>query len=240
MPLTPSTRVVVVGGSSGIGLAVAKTAAAAGASVVIGSSSPTSVRRAVDDVPGIARGIAVDVTDPGRLESFFAEVGAFHHLVYTAGDDLVRGTIAEYDPDQAHAFFDIRLFRALDTVRAALPTLDPAGSITLTSGAAAYHGGTGRLLGATVSGAVITATRSLAVELAPIRVNAVAPGIVRTPLWAALPQDARDGLFAGAGGATLLGRVAEPEDVAKAYVGFLEQDYVTGNVAVVDGGSILK
>ena len=99
-------------------------------------------------------------------------------------------------------------------MRAALPTLGHGGSVTLTSGAAAYHGGAGRLLGATVSGAVITAARSLAAELAPVRVNAVAPGIVRTPLWADLPDQARNGLFASAGEGTLIGRVAEPEEVA--------------------------
>ncbi|WP_169316877.1 SDR family oxidoreductase [Actinacidiphila oryziradicis] len=101
------------------------------------------------------------------------------------------------------------------------------------SGPAAFHGGTGRLLGATVSGALIAAGRSLAAELAPIRVNVVAPGIVRTPLW---PDGAPFDLL---GSDTLLGRVAEPEDVAKVYVGLMEQDDVTGNVVIVDGGSIL-
>lgn len=184
--------------------------------------------------------LPVDVTSPASLASFFAEVGAFDHLVYTAGDALARGVIADYDPERAHEFFDIRLFRALDAVRAALPTLSGTGSVTLTSGAAAFHGGTGRLLGTTVSAAVIAAARSLAAELAPIRVNVVAPGIVRTPLWSSLPLEAQEALFARAGGETLLGRVAEPEDVAKAYVALMEQDYVTGNVSIIDGGRLLK
>ena len=226
MSLSSSTRVVVIGGTSGIGQAVAQAAAAAGAQVIVGSRS--------------APALPVDVTSPASLASFFAEVGAFDHLVYTAGDALARGVIADYDAEQAHAFFDIRLFRALDAVRAALPTLSGTGSVTLTSGAAAFHGGTGRLLGSTVSAAVIAAARSLAAELAPIRVNVVAPGIVRTPLWSALPEEAQQALFARAGGETLLGRVAEPEDVAKAYVALMEQDYVTGNVSIVDGGSLLK
>ena len=94
MAISSSTKVVVVGGTSGIGLAVARAAAAAGAPVIIGSSSEASVKRALGDVPGLTGGIAVDVTDPARLDAFFAEVGAFHHLVYTAGDptwlNLVR------------------------------------------------------------------------------------------------------------------------------------------------------
>ncbi len=235
MTFSPSTRVVVLGGTSGIGLAVASAAADAGAQVVIGSRSQRSVERALAELPATVTGRPADVTDPGSVAAFFAATGAFDHLVYTAGDALARGPVTAYDPDAAAAFFDVRLFRALDAVRLALPTLAPAGSITLTSGAAAFHGGAGRLLGSTVSGAVITAARSLAVELAPIRVNAVAPGPVRTPLWAGAPDALFDQLAAG----TLLGRVAEPMDVARAYLALMQQDYVTGTVAVVDGGSVL-
>lgn len=227
--LLSSSRVVVVGGTSGIGLAVAR-AAAAHARVTIGSRSEESVKRALAELPGTVQGRAVDVTSPASLESFFAAAGPFDHLVYTAGDALVRGPIGDYDARQARDFFDVRLFSALTTVRLALPTLNASGSVTLTSGAAAYHGGAGRLLGSTVSAAVIAAARSLAIELAPIRVNAVAPGVVRTPLWADLPGDARERLFASAG-------AVDAEDVAKAYLGFLDQGHVTGNVAVVEGRS---
>ncbi len=240
MPLSSTHRVVVIGGTSGIGLAVAQAAAATGARVIVGSRSEQSVKRALAELPAQADGALVDVTSPASLESFFAGVGPFDHLIYTAGDDLARGVIADYDPVRARDFFDVRLFRALDAVRAGLATLDRHGSVTLTAGAAALHGGPGKLLGATIGGAVITAARSLAVELAPIRVNVVAPGIVRTPLWSTLPDQAREMLFEQAGRDTLLGRVADAEDVAKAYLSFMEQDYVTGNLSVLDGGSTLK
>jgi len=236
MSLSSSTRVVVIGGTSGIGLAVAQAVAATGAQVTVGSRSEQSVKRALAALPGHAVGRPVDVTSGPALESFFAGTGPFDHLVYTAGDALVRGTIAGYDPRQARDFFDVRLFRALDAVRAALPSLSTTGSVTLTSGAAAFRGGPGKLLGAAVSGAVVAAARSLAVELAPIRVNVVAPGIVRTPLWSGTPEE----VFDRAGLDTLLGRVAGPQDVAQVYLGLMDQDQVTGNVSVVDGGSTLK
>ncbi len=124
-------------------------------------------------------------------------------------------------------------------MRAALPTLSRSGSITLTGGAAAYRGGAGRLLGSAVSGAVISAARSLAVELAPVRVNVVAPTVVRTPLWSGMPEEDRERMFAVVGGGTLLGRVAEPDDVAKAYLHLVEQDCTTGTVSLVDGGAVL-
>lgn len=175
---------------------MAAAVAATGAHAVIGSRSEGSVERALTVLPANVTGRPVDVTAPGSLASFLAAAGDFDHLVYTAGDDLMRATVAEYDPVRAAAFFDIRLFRALDAVRLARPALSPTGSITLTSGAAAFHGGPGR---------------SLAVELAPVRVNVVAHGVVRTPLWADAPEALLDQLGAG----TLLGRVAEPADVAK-------------------------
>jgi NAD(P)-dependent dehydrogenase (short-subunit alcohol dehydrogenase family) len=236
MSLSSSTRVVVIGGTSGIGLAVAQAAASAGAQVVVGSRSERSLKEALAALPEPATGRTVDVTAPDSLTSFFADAGVFDHLIYTAGDVLVRDAMSDYDPQRAHDFSDIRLFRALDAVRLALPTLSSTGSVTLTSGAAAFRGGTGKLLGSTVSGAVIAAARSLAVELAPIRVNVVAPGVTRTPLWAGAP----DQLFDQLAGTTLLGRVATPEDVAQVYVGLMQQDYVTGEVTVVDGGSTLK
>lgn len=240
MSLTPSSRVVVLGGTSGIGLAVAVAAANAGAQVVVGSRSDQSVKRALALLPGNAVGRPVDVTAPESVRSFFAEIGEFDHLAYTAGGELPGTVIADFSPEEAHAFFDTRLFRALDSVRAALPTLRASGSITLTSGTAAFRGGAGRLLGAAVSGAVISAARSLAAELAPIRVNVVAPGVVRTELWAGMTDEDRERLYAAAGSETLLGRIAEPEDVAKAYVQLMDQDYATGTVSLVAGGSVLS
>ncbi|GAA3634615.1 SDR family oxidoreductase [Kineosporia mesophila] len=236
MSLSPSARVVIIGGTSGIGLAVAHQVAATGARVIIGSRSPQSVEQALTGLPENASGAAVDVTDPASLQEFLDAAGPFDHLAYTAGDELVRGPISSYDPERAAAFFDVRFFRALDAVRLARPHLHERGSITLTAGAAALHGGPGRALGGAVGGAVIAAARSLAVELAPVRVNVIAPGLVRTPLFRDLPAS----FFEQAGEATLLGRVAEPEDVAQAFVAAMEQDYLTGNVTVVDGGSVLK
>ncbi|GAA2543191.1 SDR family oxidoreductase [Winogradskya consettensis] len=240
MSLAPNSRVVIVGGTSGIGLAVATAAAATGADVVIGSRSAQSVERALAQLPGNTKGHTVDVTSPESLTSFFARAGEFDHLVYTAGDDLVRMPISDYTPDQAQRFFDIRLFRALDSVRAALPTLRTTGSITLTSGAAAFRGGAGMLLGATVSGAMISAGRSLAAELSPVRVNVVAPGVVRTALWAGMPEQEQEALFATAGTHTLLGRIAELDDVAKTYLHLMDQNSTTGTVVLVDSGSVLK
>jgi NAD(P)-dependent dehydrogenase (short-subunit alcohol dehydrogenase family) len=86
---------------------------------------------------------------------------------------------------------------------------------------------------------MISAARSLAVELAPIRVNAVAPGLVRSPLWSTMSEADREGMYRTAGDSVPLGRVAEVEDVAKAYIQLMDQDYATGTVSVIDGGALV-
>ncbi|MFB2599516.1 SDR family oxidoreductase [Herbiconiux sp. P17] len=238
MSLSAST-VVVLGGSSGIGFAVARAAVAAGARVVIASSSRDRVGAAVAQLGPAAGGHAVDASDSAALDAFFAAVGPFDHLVYTAAGTLTPVTLADYTVEAARDFFALRLVAALDAVRAALPQLAPSGSITLTSGSAAHRSGAGWVLGAAASGAMISATRALAIELAPIRVNVVAPGVVRSPLWAGLSAAEQEEMYAGVGASVPLGRVAEVEDVAKAYLYAMEQHYATGSEILVDGGSIL-
>ncbi|SDZ51047.1 SDR family oxidoreductase [Herbiconiux ginsengi] len=238
MSLSGST-VVVLGGSSGIGFAVARAVVAAGARVVIASSSAARVEAAVAQLGPTAGGHAVDASDSVALDTFFAAVGPFDHLVYTAAGTLTPVPLTDYTAEAARDFFSLRLVSGLDAVRAALPTLAPSGSITLTSGSAAHRSGAGWVLGAAASGAMISATRSLAVELAPIRVNVVAPGVVRSPLWAGLSAAEQEAMYAGVGASVPLGRVAEVDDVAKAYLYAMEQHYATGSEILVDGGSIL-
>jgi NAD(P)-dependent dehydrogenase (short-subunit alcohol dehydrogenase family) len=238
MAISTNTRVVVLGGTSGIGLATAKAAAAAGAGVVVASRNPTKVKSALAELPTGSEGYPVDASSSEELAAFFERVGEFDHLAYTAGDNLVPITLDVYTPEQGRAFLELRVVRALEAVRLAVPHLRAHGSVTLTSGTAAYRGGAGWFLGSAASGAIISAARSLAVELAPIRVNVVAPGVVRSPLWTGLPEADREAMFESVGAGLPLGRVAEVEDVAKAFLHLMDNDYLTGTVDVVDGGTL--
>lgn len=240
MPVSAASRIVVLGGTSGIGLATAKAAAAAGASVVVGSRNPASVKSALAELPAeLAAGRAVDASSSEDLAAFFEWAGDFDHFAYTAAEHLVSMPLADYTPEAGRAFFELRLVAALNATRLAVPHVRTGGSITLISGTAAFRGGTGWVLGAAASGATISAARALAVELAPIRVNVVAPGVVRSPLWSEIPEGDREAMYDSVGRALPLGRVAEPEDVAKAYLQLMDQDYATGTVSVIDGGTIL-
>jgi NAD(P)-dependent dehydrogenase (short-subunit alcohol dehydrogenase family) len=129
-------RVVIVGGSSGIGLAVAEQAASQGADVVIVSSKAERVQEAIQSIGGDVGGQAVDASDEGAVEGFFAKLGAFDHLVFTAGDSLQLHELADTDLKQARRAFELRYWSALATVKYGSPQIRNGGSIVLTTGVA--------------------------------------------------------------------------------------------------------
>ncbi|MFI5609611.1 SDR family oxidoreductase [Amycolatopsis sp. NPDC051903] len=231
-------RVVVLGGTSGIGLATALAAAEEGAQVTVASSRQSSVDAALTRLPSDATGQALDLTDAAAVRAFFAGHGEFDHLAFTAGEPLSLTPIDTLDLDVARGFFTLRYFGAVGAVQAAAPHLRPGGSITLTSGTAGTRGGPGWAIASSVCAAMEGLTRALAVELAPLRVNAVAPGVVRSPLWQNLSAEDREAMYAS-GSALPAGRAGEPSDVAHAFVYFMTQPWATGTVHLLDGGTVL-
>jgi NAD(P)-dependent dehydrogenase (short-subunit alcohol dehydrogenase family) len=231
-------RIVLLGGSSGIGLATATAAAEQGASVVIVSSRRVRVDEAVAKLPG-AEGHAVDLTDAAAVEALFARIGAFDHLVFTAGETLQLGSLASTDLAAAHRFFELRYWGAYIAAKHGSPNIRPNGSIVFTSGLAGSRPHSGWSLGSSICSAMEGLTRALAVELAPIRVNIVCPGVVKTPLWAGMTETDRDALYRQMGDKLLVGHAGEPEEIAEAYLYLMRQTYGTGQVIVVDGGGAL-
>jgi NAD(P)-dependent dehydrogenase (short-subunit alcohol dehydrogenase family) len=232
-------RVVVLGGTAGIGLAVAQAAAAAGAQLVIASSSQARVARALGSLPAHTVGRALDLADERALRDFFDGVGAFDHLVFTAGERLRLTPLAATELGEARRRFDLRYWGALAAAQHAVPRLRAGGSIVFTGGSAAKRAPSGWSVAASICGAMEALTRALAVELAPIRVNLVAPGLVRTELWAELPDDDREALFRAYGQKLPVGRVGEPADVAQTYLSLMSNGYTSGQIVTVDGGGVL-
>ncbi|MBO1415824.1 SDR family oxidoreductase [Streptomyces sp. FH025] len=238
MPLT-GQHVVVLGGTSGIGLATATLAAERGARVTIASSRPANVERALSTLPAGTTAEVADLTDSNQVADLFNRLGPLDHLVYTAGEPLNLTTLDTLDLAAARDAFTLRYFGALDAVRAAAPKLRPGGSVTLTSGTAGLRPGPGWSIAASMCGAIEGLVRALAVELAPLRVNAVRAGLIRTPLWSGLPEADREEMYAKIIDGLPLGRIGEPEDAAEAYAYLMEQRYATGTVVTVDGGTLL-
>src|ERR1700748_3488066 len=136
-------KVVILGGSSGIGFATAKAAAAEGAEVVIVSSNQNKIDNALTKLPVNATGLAVDLTKEEQIQELFARVGAFDHLIFTAGESLQLNTIVDATVANAKQFFDLRYWGAFMAVKYAAPHINKGGSIVLSGGAASIRPGKG-------------------------------------------------------------------------------------------------
>ena len=233
--------VVILGGTSGIGLSVAQAARREGAAIVVVSSNAERVQRAVGELGGGegARGHVVDLADERAVRALFEREASFDHLVFTAGESLVLGELAETDIEAAQRFFRLRYWGALTAAKHGAARIRAGGSIVFTSGLAGARPHATWSLGASICAAMEGLTRALAVELAPIRVNVVAPGVVKTPLWASFSAAERDALYAQTAQRLPVGHVGEAAEIAEAYLYAMRQTYMTGEVLRVDGGGAL-
>ncbi|HEY2048488.1 MAG TPA: SDR family oxidoreductase [Caulobacteraceae bacterium] len=232
-------RIVVLGGTSGLGLAVAQAAVVEGAAVVVGSSSQARVDAALALLGKTAEGRAVDLSDPSATRAFFERTGPFDHLVYTAGESL---QLLGLDADLAamRRFFELRYWGALAAAQSARASIRAGGSIVFTSGTASARPlGPGWAAASSICSAMEGLTRALAVELKPLRVNCVAPGVVKTPLWSGMSDADREAFYASEAARLPVGHAGEPEEIAEAYLYLMRQTYVTGQVVYADGGALL-
>lgn len=232
-------RIVVLGGSSGIGLAIAQAAAHEGATVAIASSRKARVDKALATLPATTEGHVLDLADDDATRALFARLGSFDHLVFTAGETLQLGSLATTDVDAARRFFALRYWGAYCAAKYGSGNIREGGSIVFTSGIAGQRPHAGWALGASICAAMEGLTRALAVELAPIRVNIVSPGVVRTPLWANMTEADRQALYRETAARLPVGHVGDAEEIAEAYLYLMRQGYSTGQVLVVDGGAVL-
>lgn len=231
-PLNGKT-IIVIGGSSSIGAAVAKQAVARGAHVVLAG------RRLSSTVENGVRSEQVDVTDAASLQRLFETVGQFDHLVYTAGPAVQAKALIETDLNLAQDNFNVKLWGSLRAIQSALPFLAERGSITLTSGQLGRKTVAGQFIKTGINAATEALGKQLAKELAPRRVNVVSPGVIDTEAYAGLSDEQRLAMFAKAGGALPVGRVGQAEEVAAGYVLAMENGFITGSVIDVDGGGLL-
>lgn len=235
-------HVVVIGGTSGIGLAIARSAIDEGATTTIGGSSRARLDAALAMLGGRVIGRSIDLADVESMERFCRDLDRVDHLVVTSQSGTAVQTLkplSSLDFGAMESAFRVKLFGTLRFLRAVLPNFAPDGSIVLFSGAASRRTIPGHVALGAVNGAVEAAGRQLAKELAPIRVNVVSPGLVRTSAYDPMDEKTREAMFLARAKALPVGRVGRPEDIAQAVLQLLVNGYMTGVVLDIDGGALL-
>jgi NAD(P)-dependent dehydrogenase (short-subunit alcohol dehydrogenase family) len=245
-------HVLVVGGTSGIGFAVAKAALATSATVSISSSSADRIALTIQklkeefpgsQVQGYPCNLATEAAEQD-IERLFSQIpgGSVDHIVYTAADKLPIMPIKDLTREKIVAGSQMRFVAPILVAKVGSQHLTPGphSSITLTSGTVWEHPVSGWTVVAGYMGGVCSVARNLALELKPIRVNAVSPGLVDTELWdAVVPADKKQGLLQHEASKHPTGRVAKAEDIAEAYVYLMKDINITGRIISTDSGSLL-
>jgi len=233
-----SERVLIVGGNSGMGLALAECLLAEGAQVTIVGRS----RERLNHVSGRLandrlRTIAADITQEDQVADLFQQTGPLDHIVTTAAN--IEGAyelLPSLELAAAQKVVDSKFMGPLLLSKYGVPVLAKTGSIVFTSGIAAYRPAPRGSVVAAINGALESLAYALAVELGPIRVNVVSPGWVDSPLWKFVAGDAKNAVLQAKAEQLPVGRIGRPEDIAHAIVFLLRNSFVTGIVLHVDGG----
>lgn len=232
--------VVVMGGSSGIGEATARAFAASGARVIITGRSKERLDAAAQRIGHPVQTRELDATDGDAVTMFAAAMEPVDHLVLALSPGAVgMGPLASLEESALRTAFDGKLFAHLRIVKAALPKLRPNGSVTFISAVSARAAMPGTVGLAAVNGAVEAVVPPLAAELAPIRVNAVSPGVIDTPWWDGVPEEQRTAFFENTAALSPVGRIGKPEDVASSVLYLAGNTFVTGTVLDCAGGAAL-
>jgi NAD(P)-dependent dehydrogenase (short-subunit alcohol dehydrogenase family) len=232
-------RLVIIGGSSGMGLATAIAATAAGARVVIAGRSQEKLEKARGEIGGATEAFPLDVRDEAAVKAFFARVGEFDHLA-TPGSQVGDGPFLARDTALVRADFDSKFWGQYLAAKYGAPLMRPGGAIVLFAGIYSQRPSGGVAGLAAINSAIEGLARALAVELAPIRVNAVSPGLVDAPIFTGMPEAAKEEMFQGYAAAAPLKRVGRPQEIAQAVLHLMANPFTTGTTLYVDGGYTLR
>lgn len=234
--LLEGQHVVVLGGTSGIGLATAKAALAAGARVTVAGRDRARLTAALDELQGRGQGFCLDATDRTALDAFFGgTIGGFDHLVLSVATGGGAGLFRDLDLAVLQRAIEGKVIAFFQALQAALPTIRTDGSVTMVTAGSARGAGRGTAGLAANNGALNASIAPLAVELAPLRVNAICPGLVQTPIFDNWPEEVRERVFARIR-TTPVGRVGQPAEIAAGILFLITNSFVTGTVLDVDGG----
>ena len=230
-------RLVVLGAGSNTGRRIAEVASAAGADLVLAGRDPRTLEETAAGLAGAVTTVPADITDESSLADLAGRAGEVDHVVSTAAVPA-NGPLAGLDPQAVHRAFAAKVVGPLFLVKHLAPQVRPGGSFTFFSGVAAWRPVPGRTVMAATNGALAFAVQALAVEVAPVRVNAVSPGIVDSGAWDRLGAG-KEEFLSGVAAKNPARRVGSADDLADAVLFATQNPYVTGTVLHVDGGGRL-
>jgi NAD(P)-dependent dehydrogenase (short-subunit alcohol dehydrogenase family) len=231
-----NARVLILGGSSGIGLATAAAASGAGASVTIASRSQPKLEAALKRLGKNTGEVVLDTGDETAIDRFFAEEEPWDHIVISAAQ-TPSGPVRTLNLADAKRAMESKFWGAYRVGRAA--KIAEGGSLTFVSGFLSVRPSASSVLQGAINAALEALARGLALELAPVRVNAVSPGLIATPLWSGMNEEKRAAMFAGAARSLPARRIGQPEDIANAVVFLMTTSFATGSTVRVDGGGAI-
>ncbi|MGP4669522.1 MULTISPECIES: SDR family oxidoreductase [Hyphomicrobiales] len=231
-----NSRVLVIGGSSGIGLAVAEAAVAADAVVTIASRSRSKLDEALKVVGSKSQAAVLDTMDENAVETFFSSNEPFDHIIVSAAQ-TPTGPVRKLALADAQRAMESKFWGAYRVARFARFT--ERGSLTLVSGFLSERPSPTSVLQGAINAALESLARGLALELSPVRVNTVSPGLINTPLWSKMENAAKDAMFAKAAGNLPAKRIGQPSDIANAVLFLMATPFATGSNVRVDGGGAI-
>lgn len=214
---------LVIGGTSGIGRAVVEALQARPGRVI-----------------AAGRRTGLDISNETAVATFMASLGGIDHVIVTAGSAAPGGPLIDLDLSAARSAFDTKFWGTVHVARQAARRLRPGGTLTLTSGVLARRPAPGSFVKSAMNAAIEVTTQVLARELAPLRVNAISPGLTDTEAYASMAPQAREAMLAKAVAQLPAGRVGRPADIAAAVLYAIDNPFVTGSVIQVDGGAAIQ
>jgi NAD(P)-dependent dehydrogenase (short-subunit alcohol dehydrogenase family) len=233
---TPDPSVLILGGTSGIGRACAAALSDDGFAVTIVGRDAARAAALAGELGALASGAGADATDDVAVGRLFADLPRPTHVVVSLAGGSAFGNFVDLAPADLRRALETKLFAYLTVARHALRALAPGGSLTFVTGVSGLRPSPGASCLAIANSAIGALVETLAIEAAPVRVNAVAPGTTDTPAWSRMPEATRASMFTNMASRTPMGRIAQPHDVARLVRSLIRHDFLTGLVVPCDGG----
>ncbi len=232
-------KIIIIGGSSGIGFGIAKACSSQGADIVIASRSREKLAQSKKELGSKVNTQTLDINNLEEIKSFFKKIGPFDHLI-TPGATVYLGNFGTMSEQDELSSFQSKFWGQYYCAKYSFRNIKPGGTIILFAGCWSHRPISGASIPSSINGAVESLGRALAVELAPIRVNVISPGIIDTPLFSGVSEQERKAFFEKTAKALPLKKIGNPEEVALTALYLMGNTYTTGSTIYVDGGETLK